>query len=68
MALDVAGWRHRHVHARKVMMGFFGVTGVILNPAVNVLGQAIRSILATPAGAGIRPYPGGANRILPYYL
>jgi hypothetical protein len=31
VALDVAGWRNRHMHARVVVMGFLAVTGVVLH-------------------------------------
>src|SRR6516225_3996777 len=31
VALDVAGWRDRHMHARVVVMGFLAVAGVVLH-------------------------------------
>jgi hypothetical protein len=58
VALDVAGRRHCHVHTGKVVVGFFRVTGMVLDLVPDLGGHVVGATrrttagLAGPAGAG----------------
>jgi hypothetical protein len=41
MALDIAGWRHRHVHACEVVMRLLGLAGVVVHLGTDVFRQVI---------------------------
>jgi len=52
VTLDIAGWRDGDVHARKVVVRFFLIAGVILNLLPNLIRQVRHLVAATAATAG----------------
>ena len=58
MALDVAGRRHRHVHAGEIVVSLLGIAGVVMNLGADVLRQMAELIAGGTAGVGIAPATG----------
>ncbi len=57
MALDVAGRRHRNVHAREVMVRLLGIAGMVVHLGADMLRQVIELIVGGTAGVRIAPSP-----------
>jgi hypothetical protein len=68
MALDVARRGHRHVHARKVVMCFFGITGMVLHLQADMLRQMGQLIAVTATTGGVATTCHTFPRILTDYL
>ncbi|MNZ34030.1 hypothetical protein D3C78_514000 [compost metagenome] len=51
VALDVAGRRHRHVHAGEVVVGFFRVAGVVVHLLADMFRQLGKLIVRAAAGS-----------------
>jgi hypothetical protein len=61
MALDVAGRRHRHVHAGEIVMRLLGITRVVVHLGADVLRQMAELIVAGAARVGIAAAAGLGN-------